>query len=370
MGAICSEYRWGLSGTIFDEPKVNNILGFCVILNLPNEPRTLPEMKNRIWYDKSFKGLNQYLVIRKKNEAFVPPRINEHIISHSLEHEERIVYETLKMALVRISDEAKKAKLHQNTEELKMLNSQKLTMVLYLREALVCPMLPIASVIVSVCDFKNRAPLSNVILNELKNLHLDDWINDENSVMSSRMKEIIKCIYKHSDDKVILYACFASFLNLMEYYLKKDENLQNRGIFRMKASMSPLQRKSLLENFKNSENGILLLSYHLGAEGLNLQFASTVLLTDFWWNAAKIQQAIGRIFRFGQIRDEINVYFFTSNRGVEKILFLKQQAKLALIEEMKNGTITSKVPRISMNEVIQLISLAENTDLLQKITFY
>lgn len=372
LGSICSRFRWGLSGTIFDEPKVRNVLGFCVILDLPNQPRSLPEMHNYI-YSRSFQGLNRYLVSRKENEGFIPPRINEHIITHTLKKEERIVYETLKHALSRIAKEAKEAEFYRDTEELRMLNSQKLTMILYLREALVCPMLPIASVVVSACDFKNRAPLSQVILNELTHLELDNWVNDENSVMSSRMEELIKCINKHSSEKVILYACFPSFLSLMEYFLKEmynEDHKNPREIFMVKASMSIAKRKLFLENFKNSTNGILLVSYHLGAEGLNLQFASTVLLTDFWWNAGKIQQAIGRIFRFGQIRDEINVYFFTSNTGIEQILFMKQKAKLALIEEMKIGKVKSKVPRINMNQVIRLITLEENEDLLKNITFY
>ena len=373
LGAICSKYRWGMSGTIFDEPKTRNVLGFCVILNLPNLPRSYPEMQRHI-YSSAFKGLKKYLVERKKNKAFIPPKINEHIIAHPLKPEERIVYETLKHALGRIVVEAKKAEIHRNTEELRLLNSQKLTMILYLREALVCPMLPIASVIVSACDFKNRAPLSRVILNEIKYLELDDWINRESSVMSSRMEELIKCINKHGSEKVILYACFAAFLSLMEYFLKdiytKEKN-DHREIFIMKASMSIAKRKLLLENFKQSTNGILLITYHLGAEGLNLQFAATVMLTDFWWNASKTKQAIGRIFRPGQIRDEINVYFFTSNTGIEKILFQKQQAKLALSEEiLKTGNVKSKIPRIRMDEVIRLITMEENEELLKKITYY
>lgn len=371
LGAICSRYRWGLSGTIFDEPKVNNVLGFCVILDLNNQPRCIPEMQSLL-YSSKFKGLNQYLVSRKKNEGFIPPRINEHVITHTLKEEERIVYETLKHALTRIAKDTKDAEIHRNHEELRMLNSQKLTMILYLRETLVCPMLPIASVVVAACDFKNRAPLAKLILNELSHLELDDWINDEKSVMSSRMEELIKCIEKHSSEKVILYACFPAFLSLMEYFLQKlyNDTTNKREIFLLKASMSIAKRKELLEDFKQSKNGILLVSYHLGAEGLNLQFASTVLLTDFWWNASKIQQAIGRIFRFGQIRDEINVYFFTSNTGIEKILFMKQKAKLALVEEMKTGKVKSKIPRINMKEVIRLISMAENEDLLRDIRFY
>lgn len=367
LGAICSSVRWGLSGTIFDEPKINNILGFTVILDLPDLPRSLPEMTTHI-RRRTFKGLNPYLVVRKKNSGFVPPRINEHVITHTLKKEEATLYEMFKSMLVRIAQEAKKAEIHRNTEELRLLNSQKLTMVLYLREALVCPMLPIASVIVAACDFTNRGPLARLILNELKKLNLHDWINEESSVMSSRMEEVMKCADKHGQERVLVYACFPSFLNLLEYFLK--QKLGGREIFVMKATMSIAKRKLLLENFEKSQNGVLLLSYHLGAEGLNLQFASTVLLTDFWWNASKIQQAIGRIFRFGQIRDEINVYFFTSNTGIERILFMKQKAKLALVEEMKTGKVKTTIPCIKMDQVIRLIDMEENEELLRNIRFY
>lgn len=369
LGAICSYIRWGLSGTIFDEPKISNILGFSVILNLPAMPRSLPEMHDLI-RSYRFKGLNRYLVIRKENSGFVPPRINEHVITHKLKQEEQILYEMLKQVLVRISIEYKKAEINRNAEELRLLNSQKLTMILYLREALVCPMLPITSVIVTACDFKKRGLLAQLILNEIKNLKLDNWINQESSVMSSRMEELIKCIDKHTSERVIVYACFPSFLNLLHYFLEQSGHKNTRELFMMKASMSIMNRKLLLQNFEQSQNGILLLSYHLGAEGLNLQFASTVLLTDFWWNASKIQQAIGRIFRMGQIRDEINVYFFTSNTGIEKILFMKQKAKLALINELKTGQAKTKIPHINMNQVIRLITMAENEDLLREIRFY
>ena len=109
IGAICAKQRWGLSGTIFDEPKINNILGFCVILDIEGEPRTVPDMQRRVYKDRTFKGLNPYLIIREKNEAFIPPRVNEEIISHNLLPQEQVVYETLRRSLLRIADEAKKS---------------------------------------------------------------------------------------------------------------------------------------------------------------------------------------------------------------------------------------------------------------------
>jgi SNF2 family DNA or RNA helicase len=326
-------------------------------------------MSNRVYQDYKYKGMNQYLVMRNKNNSFIPPRVNEHVITHCLQAEERIVYETLKTALVRIAAEARRAKLHEDTEELKKLNSQKLTMVLYLREALVCPMMPIASVVLSTSDMKHRDSLAKVILHELGAQNLDEWINDQQSAVSSRMQKVMACADKHPDEHVIIYACFSSFLNLLEHFLTQ-RHAQQRKIYRMKASMTLERRGELLKEFRDSSNGILILSYHLGAEGLNLQFASTVLLVDFWWNASKIQQAIGRIFRFGQIAEEINVYFFTSNTGIEKILYQKQKAKLDLIEELKTGHMKTKIPKVNMDEIIRLITLDENCQLMRTITYY
>ena len=53
-------------------------------MDIEGEPRTVPDMQRRVYKDRTFKGLNPYLIIREKNEAFIPPRVNEEIISHNL----------------------------------------------------------------------------------------------------------------------------------------------------------------------------------------------------------------------------------------------------------------------------------------------
>src|SRR3990167_7383692 len=41
LGALCARYRWLLSGTMFDEPKDERLLGFMIILNVKDQPRNL-----------------------------------------------------------------------------------------------------------------------------------------------------------------------------------------------------------------------------------------------------------------------------------------------------------------------------------------
>jgi SNF2 family DNA or RNA helicase len=366
LGAICSKHRWLLSGTIFDEPKISRILGFNIILNAPNKPRNLPDMQKLVTSD-DFKGLNETLIHRAKNEAFNPPKVNEVIISHKLTKEEEKVYTMMKQILTEVKKRAEIAKLYQNEEELRKFNSYKLVMIMYLRQSLICPLIPISSVAIEASNMSTRSELSAIIMDELNKLGLKNWLNNEDSIKSSRLTEVLKCINKHNE-KVIVFSCFKSFLDIGEYLIKKE--IKDRPLFRMTATMSSKDRSKLISNFEKSTNGILLLTYQLGAEGLNLQFASTVLLVDFWWNASKEQQAIGRIYRFGQVSDKINVYFFTANTGIEKILFTKQEAKLQMLHELRTGKMKTGIPQIKLDEVIKLIEISDNEKLLKKIKFY
>lgn len=366
LGAICSKHRWLLSGTIFDEPKTGRILGYHIILNADEAPRDLPKMEKLIHDKKKFKGLNQTLVSRDENKAFIPPKVKEHLISHNLNQEEEKVYLAMRLILNEIKTKAEKAKLLEDDDAVRRFNSYKLVMIMYLRQALICPFIPLTSIVIDACDLKNRSELSKIILKEVNKLGLTKWLNNTESVKSSRIKETLKNIDKHKEEKIIIFACFKSYLDVLQHFLKDVD----RPIFRMSLTMSSKKRGELIQAFEKSHNGILLLTYQLGAEGLNLQFASTVFITDFWWNASKIQQAVGRIFRYGQVADEINVYFFTANTGIEKILFEKQKAKLDILKELRTGVIETKIPMIKMDDIVKMILLDDNTKLLKKVKYY
>ena len=366
LGAVSSKRRWLLSGTIFDEPKISRILGYYIILNEPNKPRSLPEMK-RMLDSENFKGLNNTLIERLKNEEFKPPKVNEEIISHQLDDNEQVVYIMMKKILNEIKKRADEAVLIGDQEGIKLMNSYKLTMILYMRQCLICPLIPLTSISINASDFKKKTELSEIIMNELNKLGLYDWLDTEESIKSSRMRESIECINKHPNERIILFTCFKSYLDILEYFI--GNGLLNRPVFRMLASMNGNARGNLIKEFENSNNGVMLLTYQLGAEGLNLQFASTVLLIDFWWNASKVQQAIGRIFRFGQMSEEINIYYFTANTGVEKILFRKQKAKLSALTELKTGNMKTLIPTLKMDDIIKLIEIEDNEKLLKDMNY-
>jgi SNF2 family DNA or RNA helicase len=364
LGALCVKNRWLLSGTLFDEPKPERILGYYIMLNDPNYPRTLPAIKNLLKDD--FKGLNCTLVHRDKNDAFNEPIINEQIITHKLTQEEEIIYLMMKTILIEVKKKAIEAKLLNQTEAFKKFNSYKLVMLMYLRQSVLCPLIPITSIMLNASDVKKKSKLSEVILNELKNLHLNNYLKDKNNIKSTRIKYILKCLKKHEHEQVIIFTCFVSFIDIMEYILTNETK---RELFIMTSTMSLTKRAKLIENFKESKDGILLLTYELGANGLNLQFTSTVILADQWWNSGKTKQAIARINRTGQVSKTVNIYILSSNTGVENIILVKQNAKANILNELTTGKQITKIPKININEIIKLIELKDNKQLINKIYF-
>lgn len=366
LGALHCKHRWLLSGGLFDEPKAERILGYHVMLNVHDVPRNLPDTKKFITAkDSKFKGLNEHLISRKTNTAFIPPAIKDEIVSHVLLPEEVKIYTMMKQILIQVRNKAEKAKLLKNTQDVKKFSSYKLVMIMYLRQALLCPLLPITSIAIDAADMEHRSELSVIIMNEIRALNLDAYLNDVNSIKSTRIGTMLNCVDNHKQDRVIIFSCFKSFLDIMIYFLKDRKN-----IFYMESKMNMDQRGDLINDFRKADNGILLMTYDLGAVGFNLQCANTVMFADQFWNAKKTNQGVGRIFRYGQLAETINLYFFSANTGIEKIIFEKQKFKLQVLEELEHGTIKSQIPKVSIDEVIKIIELEDNLKSMRDVKYY
>lgn len=359
--AISSPKRWGLSGTIFTEPSVNRIFGYTLILGCPGYPRNLPDIEKMI-ASKNFKGLNGTLVYRESNEAFVCPEINQNIVSNKMSVPEKRTYLVMKNIMSDISDNVKRFKKNGDVGNMRLFSSYRMAMLTYLRQSIICPLVPITSAYIDFMDYKGSSELSRKMLEYSQKYKLADYFKDPASVESSRIKSIMKQLGKFKYEQVVIFTCFRTNLDLISHFIT------NRPVFTIEGSHSLNTRKGILEEFKKSSNGVLLLTYSLGAEGLNLQFSRTVFLTDFWWNSGKTNQAIARVLRFGQESEIVNVVYFTSDTGIEKIVFDKQDDKKLMIEEImtgqKNG---ASVKKIKIEDIIKFINVQDNIDILKKI---
>lgn len=125
--------------------------------------------------------------------------------------------------------------------------------------------------------------------------------------------------------------------------------------------MSVKKREKVIEEYSKSNAGLLLMTYTIGCEGLNLQSASVVIIMDVWWNEAKSRQAIARVYRYGQKQD-ISVYIFISNTYIEHCMFEKHNSKANIANEILHGEITTKVKNISLQKIVDLLSQEEFDD--------
>lgn len=99
------------------------------------------------------------------------------------------------------------------------------------------------------------------------------------------------------------------------------------------------ERKQIIEQFKHDDKP-LLMTYGVGAFGLNLQFCHKMAFASLTFDYAKVEQAISRIKRLGQESD-IEYTYFTSDLGIysliEENLDRKQSLKDLIAEKIEEG---------------------------------
>ncbi|CAH6419880.1 DEAD/SNF2 helicase [uncultured virus] len=358
MASLSAHHRWLLSGTLLAEPKPDKLLGYHLMLNYANFPRNLPGFKTHITSD-NYPGIADTMVIREENVDFVPPTINKRIISHPLSETEALIYTNVKAILNILRERLKEFKRNGDKVNTKKFSSYIMGMISHMRQCLVCPLIPITTVAIDVADFEQRSDLSEMFMNHINNMGIDAWLNDVNSLYSSRIRSVCETVNQHPKERIIIFSCYRTVLDVFALYLPKD-----RQVFTISGNDKIQNRIKIIEDYRASHNGILLLTYEIGANGLNLQCSSTAILVDFWWNAGKSSQAIARLLRPGQTANMVNLYYFTANSGIENALFKLQTAKIAMGEEILIGKMTTNTEKIKVDDIIRLIDIEDNITVL------
>jgi SNF2 family DNA or RNA helicase len=99
------------------------------------------------------------------------------------------------------------------------------------------------------------------------------------------------------------------------------------GLFRGE-DFAAVDREEIKHAVKNHELR-LLVSTDAACEGLNLQTLGTLINVDLPWNPAKLEQRLGRIKRFGQVRHTVDmlnlVYHDTQDEKIYQVLSRRMQ---------------------------------------------
>jgi ERCC4-related helicase len=93
----------------------------------------------------------------------------------------------------------------------------------------------------------------------------------------------------------------------------------HKGTTRVSGNKSVDIRSALTDYFK--EEATIMIATEAAAEGINLQFCSTVVNYDLPWNPQRIEQRIGRCHRYGQKYDVVVVNFVNVNNAADRRVF-------------------------------------------------
>lgn len=373
VGSISSHHRWALSGTMFDEPKIEKVLGYYVIINHPTFPRNLPDTAE-ICIKGPFEGLKESMVfcdpqltlsLQSSSISKKLPTICYHIVSHDLRPEEEAIYCSMKQNMKNISSSMKNIV---NVAQKRKFCSYLLALLTYLRQCIVSPMIPIASACLDTYDMTSGSDLSRMMSTSfLSTPGVKQYIENSENVVSSRIQHVLNTLALHPQEKTIVFTTFRSCLNLIKTIVERKTK---RDCSTISSDMRSLKRQQVIETFNAAEDApILFLTYDIGAEGLNLQTCRNMILVDLYWNKSKADQAIGRIVRQGQLADEVSVYFITSNTAIEEAVFTKQIDKLDVIQQLLVGTMKSQVKTISTQDIVRFINLEDNVNMLKTLQY-
>ena len=130
-----------------------------------------------------------------------------------------------------------------------------------------------------------------------------------------RLVEIIREVFKNGTKKIIVFAEFRCTLHYLQIRLKK------RGFNSLIIHGLIQNRADIIDEFKNNPDIHILLSSKVGSEGLDMQFCNSMVNYDLPWNPMDIEQRIGRIDRFGQQSEVVNIYSMVVAGSIQEDIY-------------------------------------------------
>ncbi|WP_404289320.1 DEAD/DEAH box helicase [Glutamicibacter arilaitensis] len=124
--------------------------------------------------------------------------------------------------------------------------------------------------------------------------------------------------------RALVFSQFTSYLKVLA------AKLEARGIPYVYLDGNTRNRAKVIDQFKDGEAPLFLISLKAGGFGLNLTEADYCFLLDPWWNPAVEAQAIDRTHRIGQTR-QVMVYRMIAQGTIEEKVVALQESKRKLI---------------------------------------
>ncbi|KFZ20291.1 hypothetical protein V501_00200 [Pseudogymnoascus sp. VKM F-4519 (FW-2642)] len=140
--------------------------------------------------------------------------------------------------------------------------------------------------------------------------------------------QILHWVHEAPDDKILVFTQFRMMTRIVGLLCEKER----WGHVYFTGDMNMRQRTHAVEQFHTDKKiKIMIAVLKCGGVGLNLKCANRCITIDPWWNHSVEQQAFGRIFRIGQMK-ETHVARFVVKNTVDMRILDMQKEKMAEID--------------------------------------
>jgi superfamily II DNA or RNA helicase len=137
---------------------------------------------------------------------------------------------------------------------------------------------------------------------------------------------------ERADAKILLFSTFKRTLKYLERLIRSELQDVVDVVYHMDGDTPIQQRGAIVEQFRTTEGFVVLLSSEVGGEGLDFQFTDTLFNYDLPWNPMVVEQRIGRLDRFGQKSERINIYSFVLASTIEERILQRLYDRIQIFE--------------------------------------
>lgn len=374
--ALCSLWapsQWLLSGTLFDEPKAERLMGFLYLLHDARCPETLADMRQKCKQTDERSGvlIKPHCVVRKDNLMWSDrPPLEEVIVTSPMTADEMMIYQQLKQAIKQLTQRIVAAR--QAGLAVKPLSASLMSMMTYLRMCLVVPLSLMSNLLIRCIeqDYAEEDETREVMRDICLGLRrqLQGRVDMSGGFCSTRVSRVVELVAQHAGERVVIFSAFQCLLNVVQHFLERD--VPGRRLLRLTGDMTSDKRGEVVRQLEQSDDGVAMMTFQLGGTGLNLQCATVCIVMDFWWNSGMTRQALSRIMRFGQ-RNKVTSYLLTSNTSFELELFRLHQSKKERCEQIMEQEEVQGLERarctLSFDKITQLVNMQESVEQLQRV---
>lgn len=176
----------------------------------------------------------------------------------------------------------------------------------------------------------------------------------ETRAFSAKILKIIDIIRDiPSSDKICFFTSFTSFSDLLAIALAKF--IPDVKFLQFDGDTLGSERQRTLSLFKEESYRILILTYKIGGEGLNIIEANHCIFGEPWWSSSVLEQAKSRMWRTGQTKP-VYIYNIITKDTVEERIVEIYTKKKKLINDYMSGATKSiekfNIDKLMMGKII------------------